>query len=46
MNTNIYIIRHCEAEGQSSDSPLTEKGFIQANELSDLLSDRKVEISS
>ncbi|MCJ7840904.1 histidine phosphatase family protein [Lederbergia sp. NSJ-179] len=43
MNTNIYIIRHCEAEGQSSDSPLTEKGFIQANELSDFLSDRKVD---
>lgn len=43
MNKNIYIIRHCEAEGQSSDSPLTEKGFIQANELSDFLSDRKVD---
>lgn len=38
MNKNIYIVRHCEAEGQSSDSPLTEKGFIQANDLSDFLS--------
>ncbi|MEC5426088.1 histidine phosphatase family protein [Virgibacillus sp. C22-A2] len=38
MNKNIYIIRHCEAEGQSSDSPLTEKGVIQANELSNFLS--------
>lgn len=38
MNKNIYIIRHCEAEGQSSDSPLTEKGYIQANEISEFLS--------
>lgn len=43
MNKNIYIIRHCEAEGQSSDSPLTKKGFTQANELSDFLTDIKVD---
>jgi 2,3-bisphosphoglycerate-dependent phosphoglycerate mutase len=43
MNKNIYIIRHCEAKGQSSDSPLTEKGFIQANELTDLLFNFKVD---
>lgn len=43
MNKNIYIIRHCEAEGQSSDSPLTKRGFTQANELSDFLSDIKVD---
>lgn len=43
MTKNIYIIRHCEAKGQSSDSPLTEKGFIQANELSRYLFDLKVD---
>ncbi|MFD1851747.1 histidine phosphatase family protein [Oceanobacillus bengalensis] len=43
MNNNIYIIRHCEAEGQSSDSPLTERGIKQANELSNFLSDIKVD---
>lgn len=43
MNKNIYVIRHCEAMGQSSDSPLTEKGFIQAAQLRDFLSDVKVD---
>lgn len=43
MNKKIYIIRHCEAKGQSSDSPLTEKGFIQASELADFLSGFKVD---
>lgn len=43
MNKNICIIRHCEAEGQSSNSPLTERGFTQANNLSNFLSDIKVD---
>lgn len=43
MNKNIYIIRRCEAKGQSSDSPLTEREFTQAYELSDFLSDIKVD---
>ncbi len=43
MSKNIYIIRHCEAEGQSANSPLTEKGFVQANELSNFLADVKVD---
>lgn len=29
----IYIVRHCKAEGQASNSPLTEIGFKQAEEL-------------
>ncbi len=41
MNKNIYIVRHCEAEGQSADSPLTERGFAQAIELSNFLFDIK-----
>ncbi len=43
MNKNIYIIRHCEAKGQSADSPLTEKGFTQANELANFLFDFKID---
>ncbi|MFD1174551.1 histidine phosphatase family protein [Oceanobacillus picturae] len=40
---NIYIIRHCKAEGQAPDAPLTEEGFIQAKELAESLSDLKVD---
>ncbi|WP_042220669.1 histidine phosphatase family protein [Oceanobacillus manasiensis] len=43
MNKNIYIIRHCKAEGQASDAPLTEEGTIQAKELAEFLSDLKVD---
>lgn len=32
----IYLIRHCQAEGQPPESPLTEEGFKQAIYLSDL----------
>jgi len=31
----IYVIRHCEAQGQSSNAPLTEKGQEQAKRLAD-----------
>ncbi|KYG35293.1 histidine phosphatase family protein [Alkalihalobacillus trypoxylicola] len=43
MDQNIYIIRHCEAEGQSPESTLTEDGFNQANDLADFLSDVEVD---
>ncbi|MEB5453665.1 MULTISPECIES: hypothetical protein [Virgibacillus] len=43
MNKTIYIIRHCEAEGQAADASLTERGWILAKELSDFLSKRKVD---
>jgi 2,3-bisphosphoglycerate-dependent phosphoglycerate mutase len=43
MNKKIYIIRHCEAIGQPSESPLTEKGFNQALELSEFFSGIKVD---
>lgn len=29
----VYVIRHCKAEGQPSESSLTDEGFKQANEL-------------
>ncbi|MBP2242817.1 2,3-bisphosphoglycerate-dependent phosphoglycerate mutase [Cytobacillus eiseniae] len=43
MSKNIYIIRHCEAEGQADDVALTDKGFQQADKLSDFLSNLKVD---
>lgn len=33
MSKNIYIVRHCQAEGQPAESQLTEEGFKQAEEL-------------
>jgi len=33
----IFLVRHCEATGQPADSQLTQKGFEQAAELSELL---------
>lgn len=43
MEKLIYLVRHCEAEGQNSNSPLTERGLIQAKRLSDLMSDIEVD---
>ena len=40
---NIYVIRHCEAVGQSAESPLTKKGFEQAEKLADFLSGKQIE---
>jgi 2,3-bisphosphoglycerate-dependent phosphoglycerate mutase len=31
----IYLIRHCEAEGQPAEAPLTDKGYKQAIRLSE-----------
>lgn len=39
----IYVVRHCEAEGQQIDAPLTEKGHKQALELSDFFANLKIE---
>jgi 2,3-bisphosphoglycerate-dependent phosphoglycerate mutase len=39
----IYLIRHCEAEGQPSEAKLTGRGLKQALELSGFLSDRKID---
>ncbi|GGP11910.1 MULTISPECIES: histidine phosphatase family protein [Oceanobacillus] len=43
MNKTIYIIRHCEAEGQAPDAPLTEKGKEQAEKLAAFLYEKKVD---
>ncbi len=39
----IYVVRHCEAEGQSAESPLTETGFRQASELATFFDNIKVD---
>ncbi|KPB05955.1 histidine phosphatase family protein [Bacillus sp. CHD6a] len=43
MSKNIYIIRHCEAKGQPPESPLTEKGMKQAQELAKYFSNLQID---
>ncbi|MFE3977267.1 MULTISPECIES: histidine phosphatase family protein [unclassified Peribacillus] len=43
MLKKIYIVRHCEAQGQPSESPLTEKGSKQAKYLVNFFSNAKIE---
>nr|WP_167261879.1 histidine phosphatase family protein [Alkalibacillus almallahensis] len=39
----IYIIRHCEAEGQSPEAQLTDRGLDQALDLSEFFSNIKID---
>ena len=39
----IYIVRHCQAEGQEAGAPLTADGLVQADRLADLLADSQIE---
>ena len=43
MEKRIYLIRHCEAEGQPVEARLTEKGVKQAETLSDFFSNIQVD---
>lgn len=43
MEKNIYIVRHCEAQGQSSNASLTARGFIQAEYLASFFSELKID---
>ncbi|MEH7348470.1 histidine phosphatase family protein [Gottfriedia acidiceleris] len=43
MEKEIYIIRHCEAEGQPYEANLTKGGLIQANQLADFFSKIKID---
>ncbi|GAB0171272.1 phosphoglycerate mutase family protein [Lysinibacillus sp. CTST325] len=43
MTKHIYVIRHCEAKGQSSYASLTEQGFQQAEVLADFFADKKID---
>ncbi|WP_432355659.1 histidine phosphatase family protein [Sporosarcina sp. A2] len=39
----LYLIRHCEAEGQAADAPLTQNGMKQAELIADFFSTRHVD---
>lgn len=43
MIKKIYVVRHCEAQGQPSESQLTEKGSKQAKYLVDFFSNAKID---
>lgn len=40
---NLYIVRHCSAEGQSADASLTAEGRQQAKRLSSFLKDKDIQ---
>ncbi|MGH2316642.1 histidine phosphatase family protein [Planococcus sp. SE5232] len=42
MDKIIYLIRHCQATGQSPDAELTEAGRKQAQDLAEFLRERQV----
>ncbi|WP_152394873.1 histidine phosphatase family protein [Paenibacillus guangzhouensis] len=39
----IYVVRHCQAEGQAADAPLTAVGQEQAQDLAAFLADRPID---
>ncbi|MFF2753582.1 histidine phosphatase family protein [Psychrobacillus sp. NPDC058041] len=43
MKKHIYIIRHCQAEGQEANASLTERGYNQAVLLAEFLSNIKAD---
>lgn len=40
---NVYVVRHCKAEGQASDAQLTAIGVEQAEILAEFLSDKEID---
>jgi 2,3-bisphosphoglycerate-dependent phosphoglycerate mutase len=43
MKKQIYLIRHCQAEGQEANASLTDKGYNQAVLLAEFLSNIKAD---
>ncbi|MFD2445529.1 histidine phosphatase family protein [Bacillus sp. CGMCC 1.16607] len=43
MTKTIYLVRHCQAEGQSFSANLTNIGYEQAERLADFLIDKNIE---
>lgn len=43
MNINLYVVRHCKAEGQQSKAKLTELGTKQAEKLSEFLLHKNID---
>ncbi|APC50000.1 histidine phosphatase family protein [Virgibacillus halodenitrificans] len=46
MSKLIYVVRHCKAEGQEPEAPLTEQGKQQANQLAAFFNKRPDRIIS
>ncbi|GGG73327.1 histidine phosphatase family protein [Paenibacillus radicis (ex Gao et al. 2016)] len=40
---NIYVVRHCKAEGQAPDARLTDDGAQQAEQLAQFFSDKNID---
>lgn len=40
---NVYVVRHCQAEGQAPDAQLTAAGVEQADKLAEFLTDKHIE---
>lgn len=40
---NIYVVRHCKAEGQAADAPLTATGAKQAQKLAEFLANKNID---
>lgn len=39
----LYVVRHCQAEGQAADAPLTREGVRQSHALAEFLSDKGID---
>ncbi|NOU74256.1 histidine phosphatase family protein [Paenibacillus sp. LMG 31458] len=40
---NVFIVRHCQAEGQSADARLSDLGLNQANKLTEFLMPKNID---
>ncbi|MFC7392937.1 histidine phosphatase family protein [Scopulibacillus cellulosilyticus] len=43
MSKKIYLVRHCKAEGQSPEAPLTKEGHLDAKRLAQYLSNKDID---
>jgi 2,3-bisphosphoglycerate-dependent phosphoglycerate mutase len=43
MDKKVYVVRHCEAEGQPREARLTDKGYQQALEMAEFFSDKEIQ---
>lgn len=44
MIKNVYVVRHCKADGQEPDAKLTEIGIQQAEKLAEFLLDKDIDM--
>jgi len=43
MSKALYLVRHCQSVGPHPDAPLSREGLVQANALTDRLTDLQIE---